>query len=74
MKVVLEQISFWGAISGALMIAVNLPISGWAFIPFLMSNMSSLYLLRGTNVPRVIVYQLFVFLVINLVGVGRWLL
>ena len=74
MRVLLEQISLWGAIIGALLLAVNIPISGWAYIPFLLSNIASLYLLSGTNVPKVIRYQIAFFVIVNIIGIGRWLL
>jgi hypothetical protein len=74
MKTVIEQISFWGAVVGSLLLALHIPISGWAYIPFLMSNVASIYLLRKTNVPKVISYQIVFFIIINLIGITQWLL
>jgi hypothetical protein len=74
MKTLIEQISFWGAIAGALLLALHIPISGWAYILFFMSNITSYYLLRNTNAPKVISYQLLVFVIINIVGIVQWLL
>jgi hypothetical protein len=74
MKILIEQISFWGAIVGSLLLAIHIPISGWAYIPFLLSNIASLYLLRHTNAPKVLSYQIVFFIAINLVGISQWLL
>lgn len=74
MQTLLEQISFWGAITGALLLALHIPISGWAYIPFLLSNLSSMYLLRKSDAPKVILYQMIVFVIINVVGITQWLL
>lgn len=73
MSIFLEYTSFVGAIVGSLLIALNLPISGWAFIPFMLSNVASIIILRRTNAPKVIVYQAWWFVLINCVGIIRWL-
>lgn len=74
MNTIIEQISFWGAVVGSLLLALHIPISGWAYIPFLLSNIASIYLLRHTNAPKVLSYQIVFFIVINLVGITQWLL
>lgn len=74
MKILIEQISFWGAVIASLLLALNIPISGWAYILFLVSNLASIYLLKNSNAPKVLIYQIFFFIIINLVGIGRWLL
>jgi hypothetical protein len=74
MKILIEQISFWGAVIASLLLALNIPISGWAYILFLLSNLASIYLLKNSNAPKVLIYQIFFFIIINLVGIGRWLL
>jgi hypothetical protein len=74
MKTILEQISFWGAVTGSLLLALNIPVSGWAYIPFLMSNFASAYIMRDTGTPKAIIYQNYYFVVINLIGIARWLL
>lgn len=74
MKTLIEQISFWCGIMAALLLALHIPISGWAYILFLLSNVASYYLLRGTNAPKIISYQLIGFVVINLIGITQWLL
>ena len=73
MKKILEQISLWGAILASLLLALNLPISGWAYVLFLASNISSAIILRDTNVPVVIKQQIIFFLIINVIGIVRWL-
>jgi len=70
----IEHISFWGGIIGAIIVALNLPVSGWGYIPFLLSNAASIYLLRGSNASKVIERQCWIFVVINIVGIFRWLL
>jgi len=74
MKTILEQVSFWGAVIASLLLALHVPISGWAYILFLFSNFASLYLLKNTNAPKIISYQILFFLVINVVGISQWLL
>jgi hypothetical protein len=74
MNTLIEQLSFWGAIIGSLLIALHLPISGWAFIPYLISNLASLYLLKKSDAPSVISYQIMFFIAINILGVYQWLL
>jgi len=74
MKTIIGQISFWGAVIGSLLLALHIPVSGWAYIPFLLSNFATVYLLKNTNAPKVIERQCFFFIIINLIGIGRWLL
>jgi len=73
-KIIIEQIALWGSIVGSVLIAIHLPISGWAFIPYLISNIASIYLLRNSNAPRVITYQNWFFVIVNMVGIVRWLI
>lgn len=74
MKIILEQISFWGAVLASLLLALHLPISGWAFIPFLLSNAATLHLLRESNASKALTYQIYFFVIINIVGIARWLI
>jgi hypothetical protein len=74
MKILIEQISMWGSIIGTTLLALHLPYSGIAFIILLLSNFATIYILRGTNVPKVLWYQTGYFVIINLVGIVRWLL
>jgi hypothetical protein len=71
---IIGQIAFWGSVIGATLIALHLPISGWAFIPYILSNVASIYILRKSNGPKVITYQIWFFLIINALGIFRWLL
>jgi hypothetical protein len=73
MKKLLERISLWGAVSASLLLALHIPISGWAYILFLLSNIASIYLLHGTTAPKVITHQSYFFVFINIIGIIRWL-
>jgi hypothetical protein len=73
LKTILGHASFWSAILASLMLALNIPISGWAYILFLISNITTLYIIRDTTTPVFIRNQIWFFLVINLVGIFRWL-
>jgi hypothetical protein len=74
MKIFFGHISFWGAVIASLLLALNIPISGWAYILFLLSNFASAYIMRDTTTPKAIVYQNYYFVVINIIGIARWLL
>lgn len=74
LRKIISFISFWGAISGSLILALNIPISGWAYVPFLLSNIASLYIMRRDNGPKIISYQIWAFSAINVVGFIRWIL
>lgn len=70
----LEMVGLFGGIIGSLILALNLPISGWAYIPFLMSSLANMRILRGTNAPKSIMYQNAYFSAVNVVGIVRWLI
>ncbi len=74
MKIFLEQVSLWGSVIASLLLALHLPYSGWAFILYLFSNFASIYLLKHSDAPKVITYQIVFFIFINLVGINQWLL
>jgi len=74
MRLLIEHISFWSGIVASLLLALNVPVSGWAYILFIISNVITLYLLKNTSAPKVISYQIWFFLLINIVGIIRWLL
>lgn len=74
LKTSISALSFWGAIFGALLLALNIPVSGWAYIPFLLSNIASIYIMRRDNGPKVITWQIFAFTIINVIGFIRWIL
>jgi membrane-associated HD superfamily phosphohydrolase len=74
MKKIIEYASLITAMVASVMLALHVPFAGWAFILYLLSNLTSLYVMRGTNTPRVIVYQILFFTVVNMVGVKQWLI
>jgi hypothetical protein len=74
METLIEQISFWGAIIGSLLLALHITVSGWAYILFMLSNIATIYLLKKSDAPKIIGWQCWFFIVINLIGIGRWLL
>ena len=74
MRFILNHVAFWGAVIGATLIALHLPWSGWAFIPYIMSNTASLILLKECDGPKALIYQCIFFMFINFIGIGRWLL
>jgi hypothetical protein len=74
MNVLIRRVSLWGAVLGASLLALHISISGWAYIPFLLSNFATIYLLRKSNAPKEIEYQSLFFIVINLIGIVRWLI
>lgn len=74
MKKIIEFVSLAGAMIASAMLALNVSFSGWAYIPFLLSNIATIYLIKDSNVPRVIMYQSIFFIIINLIGIFRWLI
>jgi len=74
MNTIIEQVSFWGAVVGSVLLALNIPISGWAYIPFLISNIATIYLLKRSNAPKIVAWQSGFFIFINIVGIVRWLI
>jgi hypothetical protein len=74
MRTLIEHISFWGAVIGSLLLALHIPVSGWAYIPFLLSNFATIYLLKHSNASKAVSWQSWFFIFINLIGIGRWLL
>lgn len=73
MKTLIEQISLWGAILGSTLLAINISVSGWAYVPFLLSNIASLCVLSRINAPNALILQNLFFVIINIVGLVRWL-
>lgn len=70
----LEYVALFGAIIGSLVLALNLPWSGWAYIPFLASSLANVWILRGTNAPKVVMQQNLYFTAVNIIGIMRWLI
>lgn len=60
-------------VAGALVVALNLPFSGWGFVAFLVSSVS--WTIAGIMMkePSLIVLQ-GAFVAINLIGIYRWLI
>ena len=61
------------AVVGALVIALNLPFSGWGFVAFLVSSV--IWTIVGVMMkePSLVVLQ-GTFVAINLIGIYRWLI
>lgn len=73
MKTFVGHLSFWFAVLGALMLAIHMPFSGWGYIPFLLSNIATLYLLKGSDASKAITWQTWMFMIMNVIGIVRWL-
>ena len=59
-------------ITGATLLALNIPVSGWAFVIFLCS--STLWVTAASLMrERAIVAEAAVYTVINCLGIYRWL-
>lgn len=71
---IIEYASLITAMVASIMLALHLPFAGWAFVIYLISNATSLYVLKGTNAPKVIMYQMIFFAIINVIGVKQWLI
>ena len=60
-------------IAGATVIALNLPISGWGFVLFLVSSVS--WTVAGLRMrERSLAFLQAAFTAINLLGIYRWLI
>lgn len=60
-------------ITGSMLIALNIPISGWAFVVFLFS--SSLWIVASLLMrEHAILAEATVYTFINLLGIYRWLI
>lgn len=60
-------------IAGAILVALNLPISGWGFVLFLVSSVS--WTIAGVMMKENSLILLnAVFTAINMLGIYRWLL
>jgi len=63
--------AIWG-IAGAILLAVNIPISGWGWVLYLVSSVA--WVIAGVLMKeRSLVIQSVVFSLLNLVGIIRWL-
>ena len=62
-----------GGIAGAFLVAANLPLSGWGYVPFLAGSLALVG--WGLLIAEPAVWILnAVFTVANLFGIWRWLL
>ena len=60
-------------ISAAVLLALNIPISAWAYVFYLLSSI--LLLIWGLREQaHGVAFQNFVFIAINLLGIYRWLI
>lgn len=66
----------WGSaafgIIGSLIIALNIPVSGWAFLIFMLSSLGWMAA-AAVMKERSIFTESAVYTVINLIGIYRWL-
>jgi len=72
----MKFVEWSGALLGvgaALLLALNIPISAWAYVLYLLS---SILLLLWAVLEKAygIAFQNFVFILINLIGIYRWLI
>lgn len=60
-------------VSAAVLLALNIPISGWAYVFYLLSSI--LLLVWGLREKaHGVAFQNFVFIAINILGIYRWLI
>lgn len=72
-NLILEWAGTVMAVSAAILLAINIPISGWAYVFYLLSS----FLLLWWGFRRKaygIAMQNAVFIVINMIGIYRWLI
>ena len=70
---VIEWAGALAGISAATLLALNIPISGWAYVFYLLSSI--LLLTWGLREQaHGVAFQNFVFIAINLLGIYRWLI
>jgi hypothetical protein len=60
-------------ISAAILLALNIPISAWAYLFYLLSSIL-LLLWSLREQAHGLAFQNFVFIAINLLGIYRWLI
>ena len=68
-KKLLELISFWFAVIGATCVALNIGIGLYGYILFTVASFCTIILLRQSNAPKVIEWQTYVFVIVNVVGI-----
>lgn len=69
----LKWIGTLTGVLGALMLALNIPLSGWGWVLFLISSLA--WTLAGAVMKDMsLVVLQFAFVVVDLIGVWRWLI
>ncbi len=72
MKLILDSLVLCGAIGGSTLIAANIGMNVLGYVLFLISSVSSLLLLRGTNVSKSLVLVNLYFTLMNVLGIMRY--
>jgi hypothetical protein len=68
-----KWIGTFTGVLGALMLALNIPLSGWGWVLFLISSLA--WTLAGAVMKDMsLVVLQFAFVVVDLIGVWRWLI
>ncbi len=70
---VLKWLGTAAGILGALLVAANIPSSGWGFVLFLVSSLSWSAAGRLMREPSLVALNV-TFVAINILGIVRWLL
>lgn len=70
---ILELVSFLAAVVGATLVALNIGIGLYGYILFTVSSIATIILLRHSNASKVIEWQTYVFVIVNVVGIIRHL-
>jgi hypothetical protein len=70
---ILELVSFLAAVVGATLVALNIGIGLYGYILFTASSIATIILLRHSNASKVIEWQTYVFVIVNVVGIIRHL-
>jgi len=72
-KRIADVLALGGAIGGSGLIAANVGLNAVGYVLFLLSSVSSLYLLKTTkNAPKSLILQNLFFVMVNLVGLVRY--
>ena len=62
-----------GAIVGSSILALNVPISKWGYLAFLLSSSSGIFVGVKTGVKSLTILNVY-FTIINTIGVYRWII
>lgn len=68
-----EVLMVLGAVAGSTLLALNIPISKWGYLMFLISSVSGLYVGWKTGVKSLTILNVY-FTIINAIGVYRWMM